>query len=350
MYLDEQDSLTPVPFDNLTRVIKEDLGVNASDLFQEVETHPVGCASLAQVHRAILKNGDEVAVKIQYPTVAKDTQVDLRNIEYATRLCERIFPRFQFSVSIHFHHHGQWVVPKVRNQVEKEFDFLTEKDNLIACRQFFSSNPSVYIPKVYSELCSPRLVVMEYVHGVKVNDLDKIKEMNLNVHDIGRLCIEAFADMIFRFNKLHMDPHAGNLFIRKIPGTDKPQLIILDHGMYMNYRDTFKDDFQKLWLAMISQNQEEIRECCKPWGMEEYGEVLAIVFTGRGSQWNNKLGEQLTEEEMEEMREKMRERMKNSPISREKIEERMKKMQEMMKVIPIELISILRVQMMVRMI
>lgn len=87
-------------------MIKEDLSVNASDLFQEVETHPVGCASLAQVHRAILKNGEEVAVKIQYPTVAKDTQVDLRNIEYATRLCERIFPRFQFSVSIHFHSHG----------------------------------------------------------------------------------------------------------------------------------------------------------------------------------------------------------------------------------------------------
>ena len=97
-YLRIQDSLTPVPFDNLTRVLKEDLGVTTSDLFSEVDQDPVGCASLAQVHRAVLKNGEEVAVKIQYPTVAKDTEVDLRNIEFATRICERIFPRFQFSV------------------------------------------------------------------------------------------------------------------------------------------------------------------------------------------------------------------------------------------------------------
>ena len=98
---------------------------------------------------------------------------------------------------------------------------------------------------------------------------------------------------------------------------------------------------------MISQDQNQIKECCKPWNMEEYSEVLAFVFTGRNSHMNNKLGEGMTEEEMKKMREKMRERMMKKQFNKEKMEEHMKKMQEMMKIIPLELMSILRVQMMV---
>ena len=179
------------------------------------------------------------------------------------------------------------------------------------------------------------------------NDFEKIKEMGFDTHEIGHLCISAFSDMIFRFNNLHMDPHAGNLFVRPIPGTNKPQLILLDHGMYMHFRDHFSEDFRDLWLAMISQDQDRIKECCKPWNMEEYSEVLAFVFTGRNSHMNNKLGEGLTEEEMKKMREKMREKMMKKQFNKEKMEEHMKKMQEMMKIIPLELMSILRVQMMV---
>lgn len=106
-----QDSLSPVPFDELLRVLKEDFNATTSDLFLEVDQEPVGCASLAQVHRAVLKNGDEVAVKIQYPTVARKTQVDLRNIDYAARLCEFIFPRFQFSVSFLSYHDCSGLFP-----------------------------------------------------------------------------------------------------------------------------------------------------------------------------------------------------------------------------------------------
>ena len=84
------------------RTLKEDLGVNSQAIFRDVDENPVGCASLAQVHHGHLVSGEEVAIKIQYPTVAKNTQTDLRNIELATRICERLFPRFQYSVSVSF--------------------------------------------------------------------------------------------------------------------------------------------------------------------------------------------------------------------------------------------------------
>lgn len=98
MFIYVWDQLTPVPFSVFERVIKEDLGVDSSAIFREVDEDPVGCASLAQVHHGYLTTGEEVAIKIQYPTVARNTNIDLRNVEYATKLCERIFPRFQYSV------------------------------------------------------------------------------------------------------------------------------------------------------------------------------------------------------------------------------------------------------------
>ena len=82
------------------RTLKEDLGVNSQSIFRDVDENPVGCASLAQVHHGHLVTCEEVAIKIQYPTVAKNTQTDLRNIELATRICERLFPRFQYSVRV----------------------------------------------------------------------------------------------------------------------------------------------------------------------------------------------------------------------------------------------------------
>ena len=238
-------------------------------------------------------------------------------------------------------------MPKLRTFVENEFNFLLERDNLRDAREFFQGNPFVHIPKVYPELCSRRMVVMEYCEGVKINDIDTLKKRNIDLHQLGQICLTTFADMIFRSSKLHIDPHAGNLFVRLNPQTKEPQLILLDHGMYMYYRKSFNEDFQKLWLAMISQDKEEIKKCCEPWGMEEYSEVLSVVFTGRSSQWNHKLGEQMSEEEMQEMREKMMEKMKNTPVDKQKIEEHMKKMEAMMKVIPLELMAVLRVQMLV---
>ena len=102
---------------------------------------------------------------------------------------------------------------------------------------------------------------------------------------------------------------------------------------------------------MISQDLQEVKKCCEPWEMEEYAEFLSLIFTGRSSQWNTKLGEQMTEEEMVEMREKMLEKLKEQGKDIAKLkrmmEEGMKKMEDMMKKMPLDLLAVVRVQMMV---
>ena len=93
-----QDNLSAVPFSEFVRVIREDLGQKPEDIFEAVDDVPIGCASLAQVHRGTLKTGEDVAIKVQYPTVARNTQVDLRNMELVTKLCSKIFKHFQYDV------------------------------------------------------------------------------------------------------------------------------------------------------------------------------------------------------------------------------------------------------------
>ena len=95
-----QDHLSSVPFSVFERVIHEDFHAKPEDLFLHVDDTPVGCASLAQVHRGVLRTGEEVAIKVQYPTVAKDTEVDLRNIELVTKICGKVFKNFQYDVGI----------------------------------------------------------------------------------------------------------------------------------------------------------------------------------------------------------------------------------------------------------
>ena len=233
----------------------------------------------------------------------------------------------------------------MRSTVEHEFNFREEANNLRDCRQFFSTNPRVYVPKPFLSYCTKRIVVMEYINGIKISNMEEIEKQGYDKAEIGRICVQAFSDMIFRFNKLHMDPHSGNLMVRSIPGTHRPQLVIIDHGMYMYFREGFNENFRRLWLAMIMQDKDKVYEYSKPWHIEENADLLPMMFPGRSTRMGKKLGEELTDEEMQKLRVEIMERMHH--VDRAKMEERMKRMQEFAKNMPLELISVMRVQVMV---
>lgn len=170
----------------------------------------------------------------------------------------------------------------------KEIDFQTEITNMKICRDFFQSNSSIYVPKVYYQYSSPRICTMEFIHGIKVSNLTALHQEGIDTRQVASLCIEAFARMIFQASFLHVDPHAGNLLVRLIPGSKKPQLVLLDHGMYNYPQDGFSNFMQELWLAMVKQDRKQVEALCSVYGMEKYGQLLSLALTGRSLSSQNK--------------------------------------------------------------
>ena len=190
----------------------------------------------------------------------------------------------------------------------QEIDFSIEATNTKVCREFFEGNESIYVPKIYDSLCSKRLCVMEFIHGVKVNDVEQIRKEGIETKQVARLCVQAFAAMIFQAPFLHVDPHAGNLFVRK-QKNGKPQLVLLDHGMYNYFEKGFNEFIQELWLAMVAQDQSRVNELCSVYQLERFAQLISLSMTGRSMTSHNKFGEEMSGELHDSIEERMKHAM-----------------------------------------
>lgn len=176
----------------------------------------------------------------------------------------------------------------------QEIDFSIEANNTRVCREFFEGNESIYVPKVFDSLCSKRMCVMEFIHGVKANDVAQLRREGIDTKEVARLCVQAFAAMIFQAPFLHVDPHAGNLFVRK-QTNGRPQLVLLDHGMYNYFEKGFNEFIQELWLAMVAQDQRRVNELCSVYHLERFSQLISLSMTGRSMTSHNKFGEEMDE-------------------------------------------------------
>ena len=167
-------------------------------------------------------------------------------------------------------------------------DFETEIRNMETCREFFKSNKSIYAPKVFHEYSSKRICTMEFIRGVKASDIRGIENMNLDPPEVANLIVTAFSEMIFQSSFLHVDPHPGNLLVRRMPDSNKPQLVLSDHGMYKYVDVGFTTFMQELWLGMVSQDTARVEILCRPYGLEKYAQLLSLAMTGRSMNANNK--------------------------------------------------------------
>lgn len=131
------------------------------ELFEEFDPEPLGTASLAQVHRAKLKDGPEVAVKVQHHFVRKNTKIDLKAMEFIIKIMSRVFPDFQM----------QWLVEETKKNIAKELDFLQEGRNAEKVAELFKNYSWLKVPKIFWKYSTERVLVMEYVIGGQVNDV-----------------------------------------------------------------------------------------------------------------------------------------------------------------------------------
>lgn len=214
-----QDDLPPRPWRDIEVAITNELGMHPEEIFIEIDHYPVASASIAQVHRAVLPGGRIVAVKVQYPDIADLVETDLTALEAIVATISRIEPEVRLRP----------ITDYLRETMPLELDFTRELALIEQVATALQARSDVVIPHPIQEYSSSRVLVMNFVEGLRINDLAAITAAGLDPAAVATLLVDVYAEQIFRHGVLHADPHPGNLRVQA--GIDGPKLVLLDFGL-----------------------------------------------------------------------------------------------------------------------
>lgn len=201
-----QDEVPPFPYAEAKEIIEAELGDGIENVFSSFDETPLASASVAQVHKAVLNDGDVVAVKVQRPGIKKIIEVDLEIMLHLATLMEKNIEEISFQKPTR-------VVEEFARTLERELDFGTEAANMERVSSQFLNDRTIYIPKVYSEFSSSRVLTMEYVDGIKVSEIDKLEAAGMNLKTVTARGADFVMKQVFEFGFFHADPHPGNIFV-----------------------------------------------------------------------------------------------------------------------------------------
>ena len=201
-----QDSVPPCGFDEISAVIEKELGAGPEAAFAAFEKKPFASASIGQVHRAVLEGGEKVAVKVQRPGMKKIIEVDLEIMLHLATLMERHIEEVAFYRPVK-------IVEEFARALEKEIDYAIEAASMERMAGYYADEPDYYIPRVYREKSTARVLTMEFVGGIKISDLAGLEAAGLNKQAITRKGADFYLSQIFEHGFFHADPHPGNIYI-----------------------------------------------------------------------------------------------------------------------------------------
>lgn len=243
-----QDEADPMPDDVAIREIEKQLGTPVSAIFREFDKNHLASASVAQTYRAILLNGDEVCVKIQRPGIDKKIHLDLNLMHYfAVRLQRNNLEMEAINVV--------GLVEEFGDTINKELDFRHEAGNVIRFRHNFEGNPDIYVPRVYLEYTTRKLLVEEFIHGIKVSDMTALLDSGCDTVELARKAGRLVFDQIFIHGFFHADPHPGNIFIM-----EGNIVAFLDYGMMGSMRSEHLQFLGKYVLGYLRRDPHEVTE------------------------------------------------------------------------------------------
>ncbi len=267
-----QDEVPPEPFEVVRRVVEDELDRPLDDVFSEFEPQPVASASLAQVHRARLRDGSVVAVKVQYPGIDHIVEHDLKNI----RIFIGILNRFEKTMDYSF------IAEEMSRMIPRELDFVGEGHNAEAIAANFAGVEDIVVPAIYWQYTTRRLLVMQFVEGVKINETEKMRDMGIEPSDVAKILVVAFSEMLLHHGLFHADPHPGNLLVA--PG---PKLILVDFGQVKEVGPAFRFVFAQMTRALMSSDETALGRTFRDLGFRmekdtaEGYELLGDAYVGK---------------------------------------------------------------------
>jgi len=243
-----QDQVPPFPFEQARQIVEEDLKAPLEEKFPHFERTPLAAASIAQVHRARLADGQETVVKVQRPGIARLIEVDVEILYHLATLMERHIVELGIQ-------RPTALVEEFARTLEKEIDFTVEANHMERFSRQFREKPGIYIPRVYRPLSTRRVLTMEYIQGIKISDLNALEAAGLDRKLLAARGAEIILEQVLRFGFFHGDPHPGNLFI--LPGN---LICYLDFGMMGSVDRQAREDFADLIFAYFGRDEKKVAQ------------------------------------------------------------------------------------------
>ena len=292
------DSCKPFNVSIFKKIVESELGDSIENIFRSFDDKPLAAASLAQVHSAVLKNGEEVVIKVLRPNIEKHVKKNLRLLKAAARI-------FSYLYKDSYRLKPNEVIRDYETTILKELDLKLEASNTNLTRKNFLNSKELYIPEVYWNLTTSNVMVLERIDGIPCTDIKQIEDHGIDKKKLAENGVMIFLNQVFRDNFFHADMHPGNIFVSK-KNPDDPGYIAIDcaiTGSLSNderyilarmLQSVLKQNYKSLanlfissgWVNSDTNNTElenTLRACCepifeKPLSEIEFGKLLLYLF------------------------------------------------------------------------
>ena len=243
-----QDKVEPFPFSEVERIIESELGVRLSKLFSSFDPKPVAAASLGQVHRAELRDGRPVAVKVQRPDIREGIAEDLAALAEVAALLDKhteVGRRFRFAA----------VVKEFERTLTQELDYRLEAQNLVTLGKNLAKFERIVVPQPVGDLSTARVLTMAHVSGRKITDISPLARLDMDGAALAEQLFRAYLQQILLDGFFHADPHPGNVFL-----TAERDLALLDLGMVGRLSPDMRGQLLKLLLGVSEGRGDDVAQ------------------------------------------------------------------------------------------
>jgi predicted unusual protein kinase regulating ubiquinone biosynthesis (AarF/ABC1/UbiB family) len=254
-----QDQIEPFPYEEVERIVSSELGVRISKAFADFEPAPLAAASLAQVHRATMRDGRAVVVKVQRPDIRELIVGDLEALGEIAHFLDQhteLGKRYEFDN----------MLVNLRKSLLRELDFTIEANNLHTIGQNLSEFEDIVVPEPIDDFTTTRVLTMEYVSGKKITALNRLRLMEIDSALLADELWSAYLKQFLVDGLFHADPHPGNVFL-----TDDDRIALLDLGMVGRVTRSFQDNLLRLMLAISEGRGETAAEAAIRMGEPKEG-------------------------------------------------------------------------------